>query len=380
MSSDRKVMLVAAEHTNPEQVERTLIDGNFEVTRLSAAGAVKAQTESDPEGVIVVVESDGQRPKVAEFLNRLGHGSDPPPIVIIGSEKQVPGAAQNVRFVERVEAGDAARLLDAVNRGVQFRALQLGYRDAQARLIHADRLATLGSMLAGLAYEIKTPLGAIRGNNDLMETVATRVRDRLGMLAAEHPDLKSECERTCEVLDDSVRTNRMAIERLLEIVKGARNIARVDDGKEAMDVRAGIESSLILLEHELKGRIELIREFADVSDCMCLPGQISQVLLNLLVNASQAIEGRGTIRIRTWEENGSVQVSISDDGPGISEDLQERIFDAGFTTKPSEVGSGLGLSISRRIVQNHGGSLEVKSRPGSGTTFTMSLPRISQSE
>ncbi len=379
MNPRRNLMLVVLEHTNAEYIERTLIDGNCDVTRMSAQEAVTAQTESAPE-VVVIASSDETRPELTELVAGLGRGPNPPPILFVGGATDLPGSRPYPHFVEHIEGRDAARLLDAVKRGAQFRALQLGYRDSQARLLHASGLATLGSMVAGVAHEIKTPLSAIRGNNEVLETVAERVRDRLGVLASEHPDLKSECEETCEVLDDSVRTNKLAIERLLEIVKGASNIARVDDGKEVLDIRAGIDSSLILLAHEVKGRIEVIREFADVPDCECCPGQICQVLLNLLVNASQAIEGRGTIRIRTWEDNDTVRVAISDDGPGISEEVQERIFDAGFTTKSSEQGSGLGLSISRRIVQNHGGSLEVKSRPGTGTTFTMSLPRTPKSD
>ena len=99
------------------------------------------------------------------------------------------------------------------------------------------------------------------------------------------------------------------------------------------------------------------------------------MILNLLVNAAQTIEGRGTIRIRTWEEGDTSRISISDDGQGMSDAIKERIFDTGFTTKASDLGSGLGLSISNSIIQNHGGRIEVDSEPGQGSTFTIILPR-----
>ncbi len=380
MNTAHNIMLVALGRTDPEQTERTLIDGNCEVAKVRAAEAPTAQMDSAAEVVVVLMGPEASARELSELVSGLSKESWPPPVLFVGDATDLSGITDHASFVEQLPDGDPARLLDALERGLRFRALQLGYRDFQERLIRADGLVTLGSLLAGLAHEIKTPLGAIRGNNEVLESVAERVRMRLEVFGAEHPDYQSECEETCEVFDESVGMNKMAIDRLLEIVKGVRNNARADDRWEAMDINDGIESSLTLLAHELKGRIEVIRELADLPEFEGCRGEISQVILNLLLNASQAIEGRGTIRVRTWEEDSSVRVAISDDGPGISDDVQKRMFDAGFTTKSCDVGSGWGLSISQRIVQRHGGTLEVESLPGSGTTFTLSLPRTSKSE
>ena len=259
------------------------------------------------------------------------------------------------------------------------RRLNLICRDiteAHARLVHAERLAILGGMLAGLAHEIKTPLAAISGNNEVFEMAVERVRERLVPLDASDSELGNSLAETVEILDDVLRTNKTASARLLAIVRSAKSFARPDnEDKESTDIHDGLDSSLILVAHETKGRIEVTKDYCGCDRVMCHPGQINQVFVNLLINAAHAIEGPGKIHIRTWEEGDEVYVAISDTGTGMSREVLERVFESGFTTKGPERGSGLGLSISNSIVQTHGGRIDVESRPGQGTTFTVVLPR-----
>ena len=143
--------------------------------------------------------------------------------------------------------------------------------------------------------------------------------------------------------------------------------------KEA-DLHDGLDSTLTLVHHELKNRVEIRRDYGDIPPVLCYPSRLNQVFLNLLVNASHAIDGEGRITIRTLHTNNTVVVEIQDSGRGMPEDILPHIFESGFTTKAEGEGTGLGLAISRQIVDDHGGQIEVASLQGEGTTFRVILP------
>jgi two-component system NtrC family sensor kinase len=164
-------------------------------------------------------------------------------------------------------------------------------------------------------------------------------------------------------------------ERVKEIVDNLRTFSRVDTtAKSPVDLREGIESTLSLLYHEYKNRVDIVRDYGDVPTLLGHPGKLNQVFMNLLHNAIQAIEGTGTVKIRTAVEDGHAVVSFSDTGVGIPPETIKNIFDPFFTTKEVGKGTGLGLSISYSIVRDHGGRIEVASKVGVGTTFTIRLP------
>jgi len=159
------------------------------------------------------------------------------------------------------------------------------------------------------------------------------------------------------------------------IVKNLRNFARLDEADwKTADLREGMDSTLALVEHLRRGRIEIVREYGAIPAIACHPGQLNQVFMNLLVNAIQAIEGPGTIRVRIGVDGAHLRVDVDDTGSGIAPAHLPRIFDPGFTTKGVGVGTGLGLAICHRIVAAHGGSIEVASQPGAGSTFSVRLP------
>ena len=251
--------------------------------------------------------------------------------------------------------------------------------ESQAQLMQAEKMAALGSLVAGVAHEINTPLGSINSNNDIFALTFKKVQNLLKSQAA--PDPQGEEQEVVEIVKDAIRTNRLACERIVKIVRSLRNFARLDEAeRKKVDIHDGIESTLTLVAHELKRRIKVIKEFGAVREIECFPNQLNQVFMNMLVNASQAIEGEGEIRIRTWEEDDTVRIAISDNGKGIPPEFQAKVFDPGFTTKKAGLGTGLGLSICLKIVQDHGGRIELESEAGRGTTFTIVLPIIETAE
>ncbi len=244
-----------------------------------------------------------------------------------------------------------------------------------ADLLTSARASTLRDLVAGVAHEINTPLGALASNHD----VTRRALDRLQVILEDEvvdPDELVEVRRIVRAVDGVQETNALAVERMKGIVANLRTFGRPDRSEiDRLDVHGILESAVALLRHRLEGRIVVERDFGGTGPIECYPGQLSQVFMNLLVNAAQAIPDEGTIRIRTRNEEDGVVVSVEDTGVGIPPQNLERLFEPGFTTKGSRVGMGIGLLISREIVSRHGGRIDVTSTPGSGSTFSVHLPR-----
>jgi PAS domain S-box-containing protein len=246
--------------------------------------------------------------------------------------------------------------------------------DAQLRMLKAqvvemEKLAALGSLMAGIGHEIRVPLAAIRANNDTMKRSIERAGRDVGD--------PGKVERLLGIMEAMTETNHAAIGRLVGLAAALKRVARKDKSEPTpTDLHDGIESTLTLLNHEMKGRIEVVKELqAGLPEVTCHAGEISQVITNLLVNAAQAM-GSGTLwlRTRTTDDGASVVVEVEDQGPGIDEQTLARIFDPGFTTKEEGVGTGLGLAISSEIMRAHGGRIEVDSELGRGSTFRLLIP------
>jgi len=253
------------------------------------------------------------------------------------------------------------------------RALEAASRQSD----RADRMAILGTMVAGVAHDINTPMGSIKANTDLI----ARAHDMLhtafesGALAeALAGDKKTR--RALTILKQSNDTTKLAVERIVELVRSLRTFSRDSGEKEELDLHENLEATLVVLHHQLKYGVEVVKEYGDVPKCCFRSGQLSQVFMNLLVNAVQAMDGRGKLIIETSAnpEQRSIFVRIRDTGKGIAPEILPKIFDAGFTTKSAEAGTGLGLAICRRIVREHDGDIECESEVGVGSTFTVRLP------
>jgi len=237
-----------------------------------------------------------------------------------------------------------------------------------SQLIQSEKMAALGLLVAGVAHEINTPMGAIHSNNDIMTRAVGKVRK----LLERAPD--NEVRRLLDILGEVCRNNEIATERIMKIVRNLKNFARLDEAeRKKVDIHEGIESTLSLLRHQLKSRIRIVKCFGDIPEIECYPNELNQVFMNILVNAAQAIKHRGEITVKTWREGDRVKIAISDTGVGIPPENLSKVFDPGFTTKGVGLGTGLGLSICYKIVQEHRGTIEAESSK-QGTTFTISIP------
>jgi two-component system, NtrC family, sensor kinase len=237
-----------------------------------------------------------------------------------------------------------------------------------SQLIQSEKMAALGLLVAGVAHEINTPMGAIHSNNDIMTRAVGKVRKLL------EPAPDKEVRRLLDILGEICRNNEIATERIMNIVRSLKNFARLDEAElKKVNIHEGIESTLSLLRHQLKNRIRIVKCFGDIPEIECYPNELNQVFMNILVNAAQAIKHRGEITVKTWREGDRVKIAISDTGVGIPPENLSKVFDPGFTTKGVGLGTGLGLSLCYKIVQDHRGTIEAESSK-QGTTFTISIP------
>ncbi|MGP1682787.1 MAG: ATP-binding protein, partial [Giesbergeria sp.] len=191
------------------------------------------------------------------------------------------------------------------------------------------------------------------------------------------------CELKREIDLEYVKQDLMAlmnescegVSRVRKIVQDLKDFSHVDSGEWLFaDLHRGIDSTLNVVNNEIKYKAEVVKDYGELPPVWCLGSQLNQVFLNLLVNAANAIDGRGTISIRTRAVGEWVQVEIADTGCGIPAENLKRIFDPFFTTKPVGKGTGLGLSVSYGIVDKHHGRIEVESTPGKGTSFKVYVP------
>lgn len=267
-------------------------------------------------------------------------------------------------------------------------------KETRMQLLQAEKMASIGQLAAGVAHEINNPIGYVHSN---LGTLQTYVRGLLSLLDAH--------DRLCQALPAELRAleapidelklrvdyhflkqdlpllleeSREGIERVKKIVHDLRDFSHADEIKSEdwilADVHRGLESTLNIVWNDLKYKADVHKNFGVIPLIECMPSQLNQVFLNLLVNASQAIERHGQITIASHCDDEEICISIADTGQGIAADQLARIFDPFFTTKPVGKGTGLGLSLSYGIIQKHGGRIEVASTVGKGTTFRIFLP------
>lgn len=253
---------------------------------------------------------------------------------------------------------------------------------ANAQLLQSEKLAAIGQLAAGVAHEINNPIGYVFSN---LKTLASYVHDLLRIsdavdgaasleelrqlkLSLEYDYIRSDVEALIGESEDG-------IERVKKIITALKDFSHMDEEEfHVADLHRGLETTLNVVNNELKYKAEIIKEYSQLPEVDCIPSQINQVLMNLLVNAAHAIEQFGRITLRSGHQGDWVWLEVEDTGTGIPPQLLNRIYEPFFTTKPLGKGTGLGLSLSYNIVQKHHGRIEVSSEPGQGTRFRVWLP------
>jgi len=262
-------------------------------------------------------------------------------------------------------------------------------QSTQAQVIQQEKMASIGQLAAGVAHEINNPTGFITCNLGTLGKYLDRLTEFIRILAentggADCDDTglaisekrkTLKIDRIIEDAPDLIKESLEGAERIQTIVKNLKNFSRVDEAQyKSADINECIESTLNIVWNELKYKVKLTKELGEIPLTKCYPQQLNQIFMNLLINASQAIEGQGEISVRTWNDDEFIYSSVSDTGCGIPESTLSRIFDPFFTTKEVGKGTGLGLSITYDIVKNHHGDIYVESEPGRGSTFTVRIP------
>jgi PAS domain S-box-containing protein len=259
----------------------------------------------------------------------------------------------------------------------------------RSQLLQSEKLAAIGQLAAGVAHEINNPMGFIHSNLATLRSYAENLLDIVKAYQEVEPllprdpavlDRIGQAKRDADLpfLEEDMR-NLIAesidgADRVRRIVQDLRDFSRAGDSEwQRVDLHACLERTLNMVGNKITGKAELIRDYGNLPPVECIPSQLNQVFMNLLVNAAQAIGERGRITLSTRRVGGMVEVAIADTGHGIPADVLPKVFDPFFTTKPVGAGVGLGLSVSYGIVKNHGGEIDVASEPGK-TVFTIRLP------
>ncbi len=325
--------------------------------------------------------------QATQTMNRKGEAVE----ISVNSDNEIGLLADS--FNDMVKSVKLARQ-DLEKKIKEIEAAYSELKETQSRLVHSAKMASLGQLVAGVAHELNNPIGFIFSNMNHLRDYSQKLLQLIDE-AEKNPEKMAELKAKIDYeflvqdMPKLINSCEDGARRTRDIVLGLRNFSRLEEAKlKNVDLKESIEATLKLLSGEIKGRVEVHSEFAQLPEVMCFASQINQVFMNILSNAAQAIEGKGEIWIKTSLKTPSkssiqnprinksnfVEISIRDSGKGIPTDVLEKIFDPFFTTKTIGQGTGLGLSISYGIVKKHDGDILVTSQLDKGTEFKIQLP------
>jgi signal transduction histidine kinase len=362
------------------QIEPAVILQAITLPDVDSLGLVRCYREIDGlvDVPVIIIFSADDEPVVKDAIFSAGADDY---FSVLSSEKEI---VSRLNYHARVCA-ERRSLLAAV----------YSVAEARKQLMRSEKMATIGQLAAGVAHEINNPVAFVASNinsmsddyDDVFEVISAYEKLE-ETLPAEHPGLRSvqalkeqrQIPYLKKDIEQIIAECKDGMSRIQKIIEDLKIFSR--DGEivpKLTDINRDIESTLNIARNELKYKAEVVRNYGELPQVECVATQINQVILNLLVNAAQAIEDHGTITINTSVETDDVEthgicIRIADTGCGIDTENLSCVFEPFYTTKPIGAGTGLGLSLSRQIILEHGGRLEVESEPGQGTTFTIWLP------
>jgi signal transduction histidine kinase/DNA-binding NarL/FixJ family response regulator len=336
-----------------------------------------------------VSAKDGQREAVRETV--VGDITYELHVYYVEESKLIRINVLDISWRKRAETEARQHMLELTKVNADLRELNSRFMQAQSQLMQSEKMASIGMLAAGVAHEINNPIGYVQSNLNTLETYIKKflaVLDAYERVELSIPDRSELFAGVAELKEGGDITylkrdvlallaeSHEGVDRVKKIVLNLKDFSRIDAEEKWVeeDIHRGLDSTLSMIWNELKYKCEVKKEYAVLPPVECLLPELNQVFMNLLVNAAQAIETRGTITIRTGSRDGQVWIEIADTGKGIPPEDLNRIFEPFFTTKPVGKGTGLGLSVSFSIVQKHHGKIEVESTPGKGAVFRVILP------
>jgi len=292
-------------------------------------------------------------------------------------------------------------VVDAKNRDLKQKneELEKAYnqlKSAQSQILQQEKMASIGQLAAGIAHEINNPIGFIMSNLNSLSRYVERLSNFIEIceeMITKLDENKGEKAHIIEKLSelkhklkiDFILNDIMHIideskdgtDRVKRIVQDLKSFSHVDETEQKpSNINQGLESTINIVWNELKYKARVIKEYGNIPLTKCNLGQLNQVFMNILINAAQAIVNMGEIKVKTWQDNSYIVISISDNGCGIPEEIIHRIYEPFYTTKRVGEGTGLGLSIAYDIVRKHNGEIKVRSEVGKGTEFTIRIPIV----
>ena len=379
-----------------EAIVRHLICSFLEKAGIESVSAedgeagLKLFAEFKPEIVI----TDIRMPKIdgIEVLKRIKKIKPETEVIVITGHGEIELAIESLQM-------DAS---DFIQKPFQMGAFLVAFRRAQNKinlretlaqtqiqLLQLEKMASLGQLAAGVAHEINNPISFVNSNLGTFKKYLERILNTWHQLEEmlrdngneenlkgyEQLKRKNKLDFILKDIESVIDESLEGIRRVKQIVQDLKEYSRIDSNElEECNINDCVNSTLNIIWNEIKYNCQVEKKLGELPPVLCFPQQINQVIMNLLINASQAIEDEGRITITTKPEDGGVRLEISDNGKGIPNDIIDRIFDPFFTTKEVGKGTGLGLNIVYNIINKHGGDIEVKSAPGEGTTFSIRLP------
>ena len=360
-----------------------LVISDVQMPGLSGIELLRKINEQHPETAVVMASGVGRTQRVLDAIRLGAYDYLVKPCDLEVLELTVQRALERRKLLrdgERYRRDLEERNAELANRKAELELLQ-------GRMVHREKMASIGQLAAGVAHELNNPAGFIFGNMEHLRDCASglerllRVYDEAPLpesILSEAQAIKIEIgyEHILRDLASIVADCSDGARRIRDIVQNLRLFSRLDEAEfKKVDLHEGIESTIRLLsQYYGSGRITIDRQYTDLPPVDCYAGQLNQVWMNLLTNAAQAMAEEGTVRVATRRDNNVAIVSITDSGSGIEPEDLKRIFDPFFTTKRVGEGTGLGLSITYGIIERHGGSIDIESRVGEGTTFHVSIP------